>query len=69
MNAPATTLRTSDPFWPPRSSDEPPSGPGPAARPTADAPHAIVIGSGFGGLASAVRLSAKGWRVTVLEKL
>jgi phytoene desaturase len=32
-------------------------------------PHAIVIGSGFGGLAAAVRLGAKGYRVTVLEKL
>ncbi len=32
-------------------------------------PHAVIIGSGFGGLASAVRLGAKGWRVTVLEKL
>ena len=32
-------------------------------------PHAIIIGSGFGGLAAAIRLSAKGWRVTVLEKL
>ena len=31
--------------------------------------HAVVIGSGFGGLASAIRLSAKGYRVTVLEKL
>jgi phytoene desaturase len=69
MNAPATTLRTSDQFWPPRSSGDLPSGPGPTSRPTANAPHAIVIGSGFGGLASAVRLSAKGWRVTVLEKL
>ena len=35
----------------------------------APAPHAIVVGSGFGGLAAAVRLSCKGWRVTVLEKL
>jgi phytoene desaturase len=34
-----------------------------------DAPHAVVIGSGFGGLAAAVRLGAKGYRVTVLEKL
>ena len=34
-----------------------------------DQPHAIVIGGGFGGLAAAVRLQAKGWRVTVLEKL
>ena len=33
------------------------------------APHAVVIGSGFGGLAAAVRLGAKGYRVTVLEKL
>ena len=33
------------------------------------APRAIVIGSGFGGLAAAVRLSCKGYRVTVLEKL
>ncbi|GAB5414613.1 MAG: phytoene desaturase [Congregibacter sp.] len=34
-----------------------------------EAPHAIVIGSGFGGLAAATRLSVKGYRVTVLEKL
>lgn len=32
------------------------------------APVALVIGSGFGGLAAAIRLSAKGWRVQVLEK-
>jgi len=32
-------------------------------------PHAIVVGSGFGGLAAAVRLGARGYRVTVLEKL
>ena len=32
-------------------------------------PRAIVIGSGFGGLASAIRLGARGYRVTVLEKL
>jgi phytoene desaturase len=31
--------------------------------------HAVVIGSGFGGLAAAVRLGAKGYRVTMLEKL
>jgi phytoene desaturase len=30
---------------------------------------AVVIGSGFGGLAAAIRMAAKGWRVTVLEKL
>ena len=38
----------------------------PAERPR---PHAVVIGSGFGGLAAAVRLGARGWRVTVLEAL
>jgi phytoene desaturase len=31
--------------------------------------RAIVIGSGFGGLAAAARLGARGYRVTVLEKL
>ncbi|MFY9657409.1 MAG: phytoene desaturase [Methylocystis sp.] len=37
-----------------------------AAKPR---PRAIVIGSGFGGLAAAVRLGARGYRVTILEKL
>jgi phytoene desaturase len=32
-------------------------------------PHAAVIGSGFGGLAAAVRLGARGYRVTVFEAL
>ena len=32
-------------------------------------PMALVIGSGFGGLAAAIRLSAKGYQVQVLEKL
>ncbi|MGD2007065.1 MAG: phytoene desaturase [Cellvibrionales bacterium] len=32
-------------------------------------PHAVVIGSGFGGLAAAIRLGARGYSVTVLEKL
>ncbi len=32
-------------------------------------PHAVVIGAGFGGLAAAVRLGARGWRVTIVEKL
>ncbi len=38
-------------------------------NPPAARPHAVVIGSGFGGLAAAVRLGARGYRVTVLEKL
>ncbi len=39
------------------------------AFPSDNRPHAVVIGSGFGGLAAAVRLGARGWRVTVLERL
>ena len=35
----------------------------------AAAATALVIGAGFGGLAAAVRLGARGYRVTVVEKL
>jgi phytoene desaturase len=42
-------------------NDQPPTDP---AR-----PHAVVIGSGFGGLAAAIRLGKRGFRVTVLEQL
>ncbi len=31
--------------------------------------HAVVIGAGIGGLAAAMRLGAKGWRVTVIDRL
>ena len=31
--------------------------------------HAVVIGSGFGGLAAAIRLGKRGFRVTMLEQL
>ena len=41
----------------------------PAGGESSPRPHAIVIGAGLGGLAAAIRMSAKGWRVTVLEKL
>jgi phytoene desaturase len=42
----------------------------PVSAPALDQPpHAVVIGSGFGGLAAAIRLGARGYRVTVLEKL
>jgi phytoene desaturase len=37
--------------------------------PNATPRHAVVIGAGFGGLAAAIRLGARGYRVTVLEKL
>jgi len=40
-----------------------------AARVGKPGRHAVVIGSGFGGLAAAIRLGARGYRVTVLEKL
>jgi phytoene desaturase len=39
------------------------------AAPSPSAPHAVVIGAGFGGLAAAIRLGVRGYRVTVLEKL
>ncbi|MBT8409709.1 MAG: phytoene desaturase [Alphaproteobacteria bacterium] len=37
--------------------------------PAADPAAAIVIGAGLGGLAAAMRLGAKGYRVTVLDRL
>lgn len=37
--------------------------------PGPDAPHAVVIGAGFGGLAAAVRLLVRGYRVTVVDRL
>ena len=36
---------------------------------TDDSPHAVVIGAGFGGLAAAVRLLTRGYRVTVVDRL
>jgi phytoene desaturase len=32
------------------------------------APHAVVVGAGFGGIASALRLRAKGYRVTLIDR-
>lgn len=43
--------------------------PPPKAGRSDSRPHAVVIGSGLGGLAAAVRLGARGYRVTVFEKL
>ena len=37
--------------------------------PSASAPRAVVVGAGLGGLAAAMRLGAKGYRVTVVDKL
>ncbi len=66
MNTPRVAL-------PPAAGDAGPPVPVAAdlGRPAArrDRPHAVVIGSGFGGLAAAVRLGARGYRVTVLEQL
>ena len=31
--------------------------------------HVVVVGAGFGGLAVAMRMGAKGYRVTVVDKL
>lgn len=36
---------------------------------TGDRPVAVVIGAGFGGLASGMRLAAKGYKVRVLDRL
>jgi phytoene desaturase len=44
-----------------------PSLPSLAAR--FSAPHAVVIGAGLGGLSAAMRLGAKGYRVTIIDKL
>ncbi len=42
---------------------------GPPAEVGPDAPHAVVIGAGFGGLAAAVRLLTRGYRVTLVDRL
>ena len=34
----------------------------------AASPHAVVIGAGFGGIAAALRLRAKGYRVTLIDR-
>ncbi|PAP78466.1 phytoene desaturase family protein [Rubrivirga marina] len=42
---------------------------GPPVEAGPDAPHAVVIGAGFGGLAAAVRLLTRGYRVTLVDRL
>ena len=56
-----TVLTRAAPLRPPLDQPVPAAGP--------RRPHAVVIGSGFGGLAAAIRLGAKNYRVTVLERL
>ena len=40
-----------------------------AAPADSQAPRAVVIGAGMGGLAAAMRLGAKGYAVTVIDRL
>ena len=42
---------------------------GPPVPVAPDAPDAVVIGAGFGGLAAALRLLARGYRVTIVDRL
>ena len=42
--------------------------PQPALHWVASVPHAVVVGAGFGGIAAALRLRAKGYRVTVIDR-
>ena len=36
---------------------------------SSSAPHAVVVGAGFGGMAAALRLRARGYEVTLLDRL
>lgn len=50
------------------SADRPSDVPAATAPATTRTPHAVVVGAGFGGLAAAARMRAKGYRVTLLER-
>jgi len=65
MNTNAHAYRTEG-FGIPASPQGPAWNAMPTPRPR---PVAVVIGSGFGGLAAAIRLSVKGYEVKVFEKL
>jgi phytoene desaturase len=57
-------------FTPVDGNPQPPvAAPVATGRSHGGAPRALVIGSGFGGLAAAIRLSCAGYDVEVLEKL
>lgn len=49
-------------WTPPSHSSDPP------LRWIATVPHAVVVGAGFGGIAAALRLRAKGYRVTLVDR-
>ncbi|MDF2231525.1 phytoene desaturase family protein [Albimonas sp. CAU 1670] len=53
----------------PDIAEIPAADPPPATQPDESAPRAVIVGAGFGGLAAAIRLAAKGYRVEVLDKL
>ena len=53
---------------PVRGFETRPRTPEPALRWVASAPHAVVVGAGFGGIAAALRLRAKGYRVTLIDR-
>ncbi|MGE0784995.1 MAG: phytoene desaturase [Sandaracinaceae bacterium] len=46
-----------------------PRGAGAPIAHTERSPHALVIGAGFGGLAAAIRLLCRGYRVTIVDRL
>ena len=43
--------------------------PNPYKKDTAERVHSVVVGSGFGGIAAALRMRAKGHQVTLIERL
>lgn len=49
---------SSSPSWPPQPEISAPA-----------KPRALIIGAGFGGLAAAIRLGAKGYHTTIIDKL
>ena len=56
-------------YFTPVSNTAPPTFPVSDTGGPAPAPSALIVGAGFGGLAAAIRLSAMGYRVQVVEKL
>ncbi len=61
MSAHAVPARISGGFQHPHRAEN-------RTRWVASAPHAVVVGAGFGGIAAALRLRAKGYRVTLIDR-